>query len=319
VAVVFAGLAALLFGSSDFVGGYATRRNATLVVVVLSQLAGLLVAATATAVLGIPPAGVQDLGYGALAGLGAAAGLVLLYRGLAGTVVAVVSPVAAVIGAVFPVVFGIAAGERPTVAAWAGMAIAVPAIVLLVREPGARRRHRTRSVHAVPIGNDPNATAAANARDTAQRSGASPSGTVLTPSLRGGLLGAAAGIGFGLSVIAIAQVSADATMWPVSAARVAAVIVLIPLLLIRRTQIRVARGSLLFIVSAGILDMLGTIAFLEASRGTLLSIAAVITSLYPAPTVILGAAVFGEHLTPSRIGGLVLALAGIALISLAPN
>jgi drug/metabolite transporter (DMT)-like permease len=137
----------------------------------------------------------------------------------------------------------------------------------------------------------------------------------LPRSVTAALIGIAAGIGFGLSVIAISRVSADTTLWPIAAARIAGIAGLVPILLVRRRPVRVVRGSWIYIVLAGILDMTGTIAFLQASRGTLLAIAAVITSLYPAPTVILGAVVLKEHITATRGVGLVLAVAGIALIS----
>ncbi len=63
------------------------------------------------------------------------------------------------------------------------------------------------------------------------------------------------------------------------------------------------------------LDMGANIAFLLASRRGLLSTAAVVTSLYPGPTVLLALVVFRERLGLSRAAGLVLALVGVALIS----
>jgi drug/metabolite transporter (DMT)-like permease len=309
MAIVLATLSALLFGSSDFVGGYATRKNGALVVVLLSQATGLIAAVLAAAAFGDSFAGPRDLLFGALAGVGAVVGLVLLYHGLATTVVGVVSPVAAVVGALFPVVFGLAAGERPALTAWIGMAVAIPAIALLVWERPARR---ARPPEGRPPVERPYRPAPEGSGDEAPGRAGRPA---LPRSVTAALIGIAAGIGFGLSVIAISRVSADTTLWPIAAARVAGIAGLVPILLVRRRPVRVARGSWIYIVLAGILDMTGTIAFLQASRGTLLAIAAVITSLYPAPTVILGAVVLKEHITATRGVGLVLAVAGIALIS----
>ena len=42
---------------------------------------------------------------------------------------------------------------------------------------------------------------------------------------------------------------------------------------------------------------------------------AVITSLYPASTILLARLLLGERLTPIRIGGLALAAASVALIA----
>jgi drug/metabolite transporter (DMT)-like permease len=324
MAIVLATLSALLFGSSDFVGGYATRKNGALVVVLLSQATGLIAAVLAAAAFGDSFAGPRDLLFGALAGVGAVVGLVLLYHGLATTVVGVVSPVAAVVGALFPVVFGLAAGERPALTAWIGMAVAIPAIALLVWERPARR---ARPSEARPPGESPPGEGPPEGRppiELPERPALEGSGDeepgragrpALPRSVTAALIGIAAGIGFGLSVIAISRVSADTTLWPIAAARIAGIAGLVPILLVRRRPVRVVRGSWIYIVLAGILDMTGTIAFLQASRGTLLAIAAVITSLYPAPTVILGAVVLKEHITATRGVGLVLAVAGIALIS----
>jgi len=59
------------------------------------------------------------------------------------------------------------------------------------------------------------------------------------------------------------------------------------------------------------------IAFLLSTRTGLLSITAVVASLYPAPTVLLARLVLRERLTALRAIGLALAVAGVALISAA--
>jgi drug/metabolite transporter (DMT)-like permease len=58
------------------------------------------------------------------------------------------------------------------------------------------------------------------------------------------------------------------------------------------------------------------ILFLLASRSGLLSLVAMISSLFPAPTVILARIFMKESIPPARAAGLGLALGGIALISL---
>src|SRR5512137_1127388 len=129
MAILLAGLSALLYGGADFYGGLATRRSQVTSVLALSQLVGLVLALAATALLGTAPPGFSDLAWGAVAGICGAAGLAALYTALATTVVAVASPVAAVVGALIPVALGVAAGERPNAVSWAGIAAALPAIV----------------------------------------------------------------------------------------------------------------------------------------------------------------------------------------------
>ena len=62
--------------------------------------------------------------------------------------------------------------------------------------------------------------------------------------------------------------------------------------------------------------LISGVAFLLASRVGMLAIAAVVSSLYPGPTVLLAALVFRERLSAARIMGLGCALAGVALIAL---
>ena len=76
------------------------------------------------------------------------------------------------------------------------------------------------------------------------------------------------------------------------------------------------KGSRIPAILAGILDMVANIFFVLASSAGMLSIVAVIVSLYPAPTVLMARVVFKERITPARGTGLVLSLAGLALISL---
>ncbi len=305
MAIVLATVSAILFGAADFSGGLASRRNSAMTVVVFSQIAGLVGALAASVLLGSPFPGTADLLWGAVAGLGGAAGLVLLYHGLANTVVAVVSPIAAAAGAAVPVLFGLATGERPATLAWVGIVVAIPAIVLLLREP-PQAEVGVAGTDDPPGGQPrlPGATLSQPAQNT-------PAGR----TRRAALFGAAAGIGFGLFFIAISRVSEAAGLWPLAAARIVSVALVGTLVIARRRPLRLAEGTLGITVLAGVLDMAANVAFLLASRGTLLSIAAVVTSLYPAPTVILGIIVFKEKVTLPRVAGLVLAIASVSLIS----
>jgi len=275
--IILAGLSALMYGAGDFCGGLASRRQPTLVVLFVSQLVGLAAAVIAVLVLGqpVPPPG--DLLWGIAGGVCGAAGLAALYRALASTLVAVASPVAAVTGAVVPVLLALAGGERPGSLAWIGMGLAVPAIALLASGPGER----------------------------------AGGGLVR----RAALMGAAAGAGFGLFFFCLAHTSRTSGLWPLAAARVATITLVAIFALATRRQLRPRVEGLWVMLLSGALDMGANIAFLLAARAGLLTITAVITSLYPGPTVILAMIVFREKLTVLRALGLVLALAGVACIS----
>jgi drug/metabolite transporter (DMT)-like permease len=277
MAIILAGLSALLYGAADFSGGIASRRSPVYAVVVVSQLFGLLLVVPAALLLRIPLPSWQDFAWGAAAGLCGAVGIAILYTALATTVVAVASPVAAVVGTVIPVVIGVAAGDRPGMYAWIGIALALPAIVLLGAGP-------------------------------VQPGGGGKARKALW-------MGAAAGAGFGLFFAAISRSSQDSGLWPLLSARVASILTVLLLAFATRRPLGVAAARLPLVAAAGILDMGANIAFLLASRGGMLTIAAVISSFYPAPTVLLARLVLGEKLSWQRITGIALALGGVALIS----
>lgn len=270
---------ALSFGAADFAGGLASRRAPTGAVVFYSQIVGLLLALVLAPVVGFRGVDPGDVVYGALAGIAGAFGLFFLYRGLATGLVAIVSPTAAMVGTVVPVVFGLVAGERLAASDWIGIAVALPAILLLSWEPpgedGSRR------------------------------------------AVRGSLaVGTLAGLGFGLFFILIAETSAASGLWPLAAARVGSISLLFALALLRSSVPKVPRGAWASVGAAGTLDMAANVFFLLAARSGLLTISVVITSLYPGPTVILAALYFRERLRPFRISGLLLALGSVALMSL---
>ncbi len=136
MSVVLALLASLTYGAADFLGGMVGRRVPILAVMLWSQAVGLILAVVASSL--IPAAGVapQDLLWGAGGGLAGAVGLFLFYKGLAEGRMAVVSPVASVVGALVPMTIGLALGERPTAEDWAGITLAMPAIWLISARPG---------------------------------------------------------------------------------------------------------------------------------------------------------------------------------------
>jgi drug/metabolite transporter (DMT)-like permease len=210
------------------------------------------------------------------AGVAGAAGIGALYTAIATTPVAVASPLAAVVGAMIPVLLGVASGERPSTTAWAGIALAFPAILLLT---AGRVREESRSAVRRAV-----------------------------------VLGTAAGLGFGLFFFAISRTSGESGLWPLVAARCATVGLVVAFAGITRRSLRPT--ALPFVALSGALDMAANIAFLLASRIGMLTIAAVVTSLYPGPTVLLALLVFRERIGLLRVAGLALAVAGVALISI---
>lgn len=124
-----------------------------------------------------------------------------------------------------------------------------------------------------------------------------------------------AGISFGLFLVAGKQAGPHAVFWPMVAARMASVITMSAISLLAVTDTHPLRPALTPIILSGLLDSAGNALYIAATRHGRLDVAAVISSLYPASTVILARLVLKERI--SRIQGLGIAgaLAAIALIS----
>jgi drug/metabolite transporter (DMT)-like permease len=273
-----AGFASLSFGVADFLGGLATRRAAAVSIVVTSQLiggTGLLVAAW---VVGGEVALAREWAWGAGAGLAGAVGVVLLYHALATTRMSVTAPVTAVFGTASPVVFGIAAGERPEALAWIGIVVGVGSILLIARTPPED--------------------------DPALRGGFWPV-----------LYGTVAGLAFGLFGILISRTASESGLWPLVSARSASigVLVLVAVLLGRPVIAESGRGLAAW---AGILDMAANVMYLVAVRQELLSLITVIMAMYPAATVGLARVVLRERIQRIQILGLGLGAGALVLIVL---
>ncbi len=216
-----------------------------------------------------------DLWWGAAAGVGNGFGTLFLYRGLASGRMGVVAPISGVGAAVIPVVVGVLLGERPEALVWSGMVLALPAIWLVAREPTGR--------------------------------------SVAAP---GGLVdGSLAGLGFGFLFVALGQVSDDAGLLPLGVNQVVSAVVIVLVASALRQPWRPRRPAAVGSSIAGVLSAVATICFLLATREGYLSIAAVVTSLYPAFTVVLAATVLGEHVHRAQAAGLLLCAVAVSLVA----
>lgn len=125
-----------------------------------------------------------------------------------------------------------------------------------------------------------------------------------------------AGAGFGLFFILIERASTDAVLWPLVAARTAAIAIMAVVVARRRRGTAIAGLPLWPIALAGLLDTAGNILFAMAAQVGRLDIAAVVGSLYPATTVLLARTVLKEQLHVRQYIGLAAALAAVVMISM---
>lgn len=275
ITVLLALLGAASYGVSDFIGGMFGKRASAWAVAATGGVGGAI-ASLVLALLNSGDPTAGDLAWGAGAGVGSGVGTAFLYRGLASGRMGVVAPVSGVLAVVLPVVVGVTTGERPGALVWLGIAAAVPAIWLVAREPTTNPGE--------PIGS--------GARD-----------------------GVLAGVGFGGLFACLGQVPDTAGFWPLVMNQVVGVcVVAIAATVLGATWVprhAAAWGGAL----AGLLGGVATWAFLLATHHGLLSVSAVLTSLYPAFTVLLAALVLREHVHRLQAWGL--ALCGVAVVLVA--
>jgi drug/metabolite transporter (DMT)-like permease len=124
------------------------------------------------------------------------------------------------------------------------------------------------------------------------------------------------GIGFGLFLVFAGQVGNTAVFWPLVAARGASTTMMLLVSLRRKLPLATHPGLRLPVIMAGGLDALGNVFYVSASQAGRLDVAAVLSSLYPAMTILLAALILKEHIGRIQLIGIVLALLAISLIAL---
>ena len=273
----------LCWGVGDFIGGLQSRRLPLLAVAFWSQVAGALLLAVVLLVLREPPVA-GSVAWGLAAGLCGLVGLLCFYRGLAIGTMSLIAPLGAC-GALVPVLFGLARGDRPSFLAALGMVFAFAGILVISR-------------HVAPE-TDATATPPENPRAAI-------------------LLGLTAALGFGCFFILLnegGQVAGGSAFWTVAGARVSSVAVLLVLLLGTTRGLSWPGRRLPLVALGGALDTLANLLFTVASTLGPLGIVSILGSLYPVATVLLGRIVLSERLSRTQWGGVALALAGVALVS----
>ena len=128
-------------------------------------------------------------------------------------------------------------------------------------------------------------------------------------------LSLSAGLGFGLFFVCMGTASGETVLWPLLAARGSAVLLMLILLLSSRQMTVPPRSQFGLIALAGILDTMGNAGFGMAAHLGRLDIAAILASLYPAPTVILAWLVLRERLGRRQWFGVAVAVCALVLIA----
>ena len=214
--------------------------------------------------------------WGACAGVGSAFGVLSLYRGFSIGRISVVAPVSAVTASTVPTLVGVLLGERPSTIAWLGIALAIPATALIGR-----------------VGDEH-----------------------IGPS--GFLEGLGAGIAFSVMFIGMHGAGNAAGLWPVVWLSLVAVLILLPLglrALPSDEGVIFTPRVFMGVSASGALAGLASAGFLISSGGGL-AISSVITSLYPAFTVLLAFLFLHERVRHVQAVGLVMAALSVVLVTI---
>jgi drug/metabolite transporter (DMT)-like permease len=302
LAVLLALIAAVGYGCSDFSAGLATRGASVIRVTLLSEATSVAVVGTALAVIGAHPPSVRAVVWGCVAGLGGVCGALALYVGFRHAAFSVAGPLSAVGAAGFSVLAGLLLGERPTALALTGIVLALPAIVAVSASVDAR------------AGDDPGGgvageLAAADAppeRPAARRRRRIPAGVSY---------GLVAGAGFAFLFIGLDRAGSSSGLWPVFCSQVAALMAITAVAAFTGDLRLPGRRGAWLSAATGLTGAPGTILYFLATHRGLLAVVAVITSLYPAVTILLARVVLSERLTRIRLAGLILAAASVTLIA----
>ena len=307
IGALFGVFAAFSWGGGDFLGGLASRRLPTFLVVASSQAVALaLLIPVALIAGGVPPSGTALITT-AFAGVVGGTGVLSLYHGFAHGRISIVASIAGTLAALIPVGVSIAQGEVPSPLRLFGFLMAIVSIIIV----------STSSVEHAVAGE---AGAHADAS-----SGAAARG--------GAIYGVTAGICFAGFSLIFSSVDSDATVWLLTILRIASVSALTLVFITARLVGRRPPGDeplragaiptgllprlrlLLLLAATGSGDTMGNLFFFLSSAESGVAVAAVFTSIAPITTVIFAALLLGERVGARQ--GLGIALAGVATVAIA--
>jgi drug/metabolite transporter (DMT)-like permease len=276
LAVALGLASSLAWGVSDFLGGFKSRKLNLLSVLLISQAMGLLPIALIVVLRGESLPDWPEPLWAALGGLAGLIGLASFYRGLAVGAMSVVAPISG-LSAVIPVAVGLSTGDRPGALQGIGIVLALAGVTLASREK--------------------------------QEEGAE---TRLATGVGLALLSA---LGFGCFFVGLDAGSEDDLLWALLFVRGASFTALVVTGLVLRPPLALDRGDASALVAIGVLDVTANGLFAAAANEGLVSLVAVLGSLYPVVTILLARVVLDERVQPLQQVGVATVLSGVALIA----
>lgn len=282
LALTLALFCSMSWGTSDFLGGLLGRRIPLLTVLAISQLTALAAGLAFAAGLGGAPSTDAAMLVALAAGAVSVAGIGALYRGLSVGTMGVVAPIAGT-SALLPIAVGVAGGDRPGTVQAIGMAVALTGVLITSREASG------------------------------------PTAPEIVSQRKAIAFGIAAAAAFGAGQVMLDVGAAVDVYWTIGFMRIGGIATLAVVMatLWGRAPLLPAEGDRLplrLIMATGLLDVAAATFYAAATTHGLLSVVAVLGSLYPVVTVLLARAVLAERLERHQAAGATITLAGILAV-----
>ena len=276
LSIIYGILSAATWGAGDFIGGLASKQTSPYRVLFLAEIAGMIPFTVLALLLREPMPPASDMLVGAGSSLIGLSGLLFLYRALASNQMTIAAPVSALFAALIPVIFGFFTLGVPSTTTLIGFVLAFAAVWLISQTDMTNWRFSLWE-------------------------------------LRLALL---SGFFFGLYFLTLHRATLNAFFWPLAAARFAGFLALGVYALVARQPALPPRNIWGLSVVNGLLDIGGNAFYVLAAQTGRLDVAAVLSALYPASTVLLAWVFLKERITWLQTVGVLLAFIAIVLFTL---
>ena len=267
-----------VWGTSDFLGGIGARRANAFLFTSLVHVSGMVLAGALALATGLPFPAFESIRWALAAGTLGGFALALFYRALATGKMGLVAPVAAVLGAAIPTIVTAFTEGFPGRRHVAGFMLAGVGVWLISRTEARQ----------------------------SEESGDRPEGLGLA---------VLAGCGFAGFYLCIHQAGNGSALWIAVCSRFGSLVVTLAIVVFGGLVRALPRPVAGIALVAGILDITGSAVFIRASQVGRLDSAVVLSSLYPAVTVVLARVFLHEHFSRGRTLGMVAALVAVPMIA----
>lgn len=275
--ILFGLLAAFSWGAGDFAGGLAARKTGAYRAVLYGEAIGLAILLAFTLVSPQPLPDAASWTYAILAGALGTTGLLLLYAAMIQGKMSIAAPVSALLAAALPVLVGAFTDGLVDLLTFFGFCLALAAVWFISQSGDEVTNFFTHIA-----------------------------------DLRLPLL---AGLGFGAYFVLMHQATRETIFWPMAAARTAGFLVICLFMAVRRDTWSVKRDAWPVLAINGVLDVGGNLFYILAGQTGRMDVSAVLSSLFPAVTVLLAWIFLGERLSRRQALGVSLALIAIVLMT----